>query len=978
MYYNANENRQYEIGDAICTRASQAFNRYTGRASKSNTIQTAPSAIYYNTWKPQIYYSHSSETELTYSGYLTRIATWETAYVSGGDWTRILLGTSSGASSAPKNIYGYRLGPVGRKHFVIASTIHGNEHDGLTGEIKAIELLTDRAEFKPFRDEWAIFWIPVMNPDGYANNLRNLETTGPNGQTVNLNRNWDWWWGDYVESATESKGSAPESEAEALTLLDYYRTGDGGGPVTFGFLLDLHANQGPGTRYASRERSWVRITGTPPIPTLPGSVLEVDFHMQAKKTFQGITTQRIINDSTYPDLFVRSLHSRFNPHMHSYFSAEGVPSMIIEEVKVANAVAGTETYDTACDFRMDYLLSLAAIVTASNWVVEDGVLVEPAGTQRIPENPDFSLWNSSEKRPLFWSTSRAGVTRQPEIEGQWESGARYYDAGEAVKVTSNIVAALDNPAEYTRLGITGDPLTSESACYKFAVIDAANDELKAIDLFSTSVIDTKTLSTHTTNHGVAVLHGAADNEVHLLGGGTAAPSTGAITTITKVSSVNLGTAAVEANAGDTLDTARMFMGYCDNCLDFPASASVRGWLFGGYNGAGARLTSIENYNPTTEVIATEANPLPTALADCTAVYNPNDNVVYIFGGTTGAGVSSAIYTFNTGTGAVATHATSMTVALKYVGAAFTAGDDKIWLIGGEKTDGTMSAAIYSFTPSSGVYQAETTILIDADIEGDEDEDGETTPWSIAIGRFDMLGVNQGLGDFGEIYFVGGRLVDGAGAIQDNVYYFTPEDLVIGLASTIEFGYLRYGSAIEDRTLASFYTEPFTADIPAAEWSNPDAAWAWDAASVALGQAATTGWLISLNNATYTTAQRVSVDASSDDSIVDFALAVRGTWAAGVLTDGYEALYENDGAVFTWTLNRVVGSAKTQLVQVDVSGDATKQLTSALRTAEFRVEKDADTVHLQIIFNSQLITEFWDLDAARILIKGNMGVFGGGN
>ncbi len=981
MFYDVNGNRQYEMADGVCARASQAFNRYTGKGSRANSMQVAPGAIYYNTWKPQIYHTHTSEVELDYAAYLTRIATWESAYVSSGDWVTLALGNSSGTSSSPKPIKGYRLGPLGRKHFVITSTIHGNEHDGINGEIKAIELLTDRPEFKPFRDEWTIFWIPVMNPDGYANALRNLEKVGPNGKTVNLNRNFDWWWGDFVESASESKGSAPESEPEAKSILDYYRgTGPfaGQGAVVFGFLIDLHANQGPGARYSSRERSWVRISGTPAIPILPGSLMEVDFHLQAKKSFQAIQTQRIINDSTYPDLFVRSLHSRFNPVLHSYLSSQGVPSMIIEEVKVLKAVAGTETYNTACDFRLDYLLAIAAIITASNWTVEDGVLVEPAGTQKIPENPDFSLWSSSEPRPQFWSMSRARLTRQPELEGQWESKARYYDAGEAVKVTSNIVVSLDKVSEFTRIGLTGDPLTSDSACYKFASIDPINDELLAVDLYSSVAIAVKVLATHTNNFGVAVIHGAADNQVHLLGGGTAAPSTGAVTTITKVTSVQLGASAIEANAGDALDTARMFMGYTDNCLDFPASASVRGWLFGGYDGGGSRLTSIETWNPTTEATVTEGGVLPTALADCAAVYNPNDNTVYIFGGTNGSGLSSAIYTFNTGTGVVTTHATSMDVALKHVGAAFTGGDDKIWLIGGELASGAMSDKIYSFKPSTGVFTEEVTILVDADIEGDEDEDGETTPWSILIGRFDMIGVNQGLGDFGEIYFAGGRLTNGAGALQDNIYYFTPEDLVIGLASTIEFGYLRYGSAIEDRSIASFYNEPFDVDIPAAAWSNPDAAWAWDAGQVALGVAATTGWLISLNDATYNSSQRISVDVQFDIAgEPDFKLAVRGTWAAGVLTDGYELVYSNDEIVYTWTLNRVVSSSATELVTDDVSGTSTKHVIASVRNTELRVEKDADSVHIQAIFNGVLLFEYWDLASDRILTADNMGVFGGG-
>lgn len=981
--YDADGNRILTFGEAAHTRNTAAWSRYTGKAHRANSPMVAEDRVYYNTWEPQIFYTHSGETELTYAGYLTRIATWETAYVTGGNWEKITLGNSSGASSSPKPIYGYRLGPLARKHFVITSTIHGNEHDGLNGEIKAIELLTDLAQFKPFRDEWTIFWIPVMNPDAYANDLRNLETVGPNGQTVNLNRNWDWWWGDFVESSLESKGSAPESEPEAQTILNYWRgTGPfaGQGAVEFGFLIDLHANKGPGARYQSRDRVWPRISGAEPIPTIPDSLLEVDFHMQARKAFQGVQTKRIIANPSYPDLFCRSYHSRFNPHMHSYFSSQGVPSMIVEELKVDFAAPGTETYDTACDFRMDYILALAATVTASYWEVEDGVLLEPAATQAIPENPDFKLWSSSEYRPQFWSLTRAFLQRFPEIEGQWESNNNFYDGTEAVKVTSNIVAALEDPAEYTRIGLIGDPTDSASACYQFAVLDPGNDRIQPIDLFSTVDLPSKTLTLHTATHGAALLHGNAQGVIDVLGGGTSVPSTGAVNTIHRVSGLTTGAGASEAAAGDTLNTARMFMGYCDNCLDFPAAASVLGWVFGGYDGGGSRLTSIEEWNPTTETCTTLVGVLPTALADCTAVFCPDDGIVYIFGGTTGAGVSSAIYTFNTNSGVVGTHGTSMAVALKHVGAAYTAGDGLIWLIGGELSSGDMSDKIYTFNPVTGDYDQVDGILIDADIEGDEDEDGETTPWNIEIGRFDMIGVNQGLSDFGEIYFAGGRLNDGSGAIQDNVYYFTPEDQVIGLASTIEYGYLRYGSAFEDTKLAAFYSDTFDASLDTGEWDNPSSAWAWDASQSLYGQASTLGWLISKNTATYNSTQRLVCDVqlSDVDQSPEFRGAIRGTWAAGALTDGYEISYTDDAVNQVWTLKRFVSSSGTTLTTYDATSDASRRLTNtAARTFEMRVEKDGDAVYLQVLFNGLQVLEYWDLHANRITGTGLMGIYGGG-
>ena len=70
----------------------------------------------------------------------------------------------------------------------------------------------------------------------------------------------------------------------------------------------------------------------------------------------------------------------------------------------------------------------------------------------------------------------------------------------------------------------------------------------------------------------------------------------------------------EAAVGN-LNTARMFMAYCDNCLDEPAAASVRAWVLGGYDAAGARLTSIERWDPTAGTSTNMASVLPTATAD---------------------------------------------------------------------------------------------------------------------------------------------------------------------------------------------------------------------------------------------------------------------------------------------------------------------------------------------------------------------------
>jgi hypothetical protein len=351
----------------------------------------------------------------------------------------------------------------------------------------------------------------------------------------------------------------------------------------------------------------------------------------------------------------------------------------------------------------------------------------------------------------------------------------------------------------------------------------------------------------------------------------------------------------------------------------------------------------------------------------------------MFGGEDAGALSTRIFVLNVGADSIITHATPMTVALKHPAVAYSSKAGLFYIIGGELASGEMSDKIYTFNPTTGAYVEDTTIVTDVDSQ--DNEEGATWPWTTAIGRSDAIALATSSAAWEDIYFAGGRLTDGAGALEDDVYYFSPEDGVIGKTSTIEFGYSRYGSAINDTKVTSIFTEDFAAGIGAGDWDDLSTAWV-DGGGYAQSTL-TAGWLMAKQIATQVACHRVGVNVSVNLGPIshpDFMVMLRGQYTApNDPTDGYILKYTNDGANQVWSMIRRVSSADTVLTTVDVTATATSQIVAAARALEFRVEKDQDdmhVVHLTAIFNGTNILETWDLHADRIVLPGYSGFYSG--
>ncbi len=629
--------KEIGLGEGTMSRASGAHVPETGALVTDNVPRVVSERIPRNIWVPKVYDTLSGLTEMFYdasggaNNLIAREATFQSEYP---EFTKVEIGTSF--QSRPINAY--RLGPVSRKHFVVIMGGHGNEIDGVEGTFRAFELLAREPEFQDFRDEWTLFLVTALNPDGWFASTRNTAEVGPNGNTINLNRNFDWFWDEYVETSSESKGSAAESTSEATAILDYWRgTGPfaAQGPVTFGFLMDQHANQGVGKRYQSRDRVWRNTTQDPSSSKsgelLPGSYLSVYLDFYTWRAAQAVSKVRADAASGTFDYAISYRRSRFRPHLHSYFSSQGVPSIATEEVKVADAFNNLETFSSAANFRLDYTIAAAAMVTSTNWEWKDGLLVENAAANLL-KNSHFEQWQTNDERPGNYTTSRSTITRDPEVLNQTASGRHFDDSGESMQVTSNTDVKLradsaspDVPSEYTasanaKLGVYAVLSDEMTGLFKFD-IDAAFDTGFAGD-------PDITLS-HSTRIG-AKLGNSGSDSVDIIGGGTTAPSTGASTAVSRVTGISTDT-PVESSPG-TLNTARMFHASADNFLDFPTSGNERVYVFGGYDGVGTRLQTIETWNPNAGTSSNSAVAIPGSdgLADAVAVFHPPTGNVYIF------------------------------------------------------------------------------------------------------------------------------------------------------------------------------------------------------------------------------------------------------------------------------------------------------------------------------------------------------------
>ena len=930
------------------SRTSGAWSPDDGSAVRNNVPRIKSGRIPVIQWNPTIYHTFTSEPWLQYSDILAREALFETNFP---EFTKVTLGLSG--DGLP--IYAYRLGPTNRKHFVIVGGVHGDETDGINGMFKAAEIIA-RQDFGDFLSEWTLFFIPIMNPDGASIWSRNLTAIGAE-DPVDLDRNFNWYWDDYVAGnypGSFSKGSSAGSAVEGQRLVTYKLTGNGGGPVDFGFLMDFHGQRYhagpvgglPEYRYQSRDRVFKFIgSSTSGIP-YHSLTFGIDFYIW--RMAAAIGTKRVRDSLGGKDFFTRRLRSRFVPSLAGYFASLGTATMRVVEMRAQ--LAGYEDFSSACNFRMDYILAAAHACTISRWSFKDAVLVEPATTNLIA-NSNFKDWPIPSSNPTGFNRGM----------GTADKSAPFYNhGGNSVLVTANVAKTLNVPAEYTAACI--DALGS--------VVAVAGGDVYRIPANDNTAGSQITLVTHAAaTIGCAVVKATATT-VDILGGGSAA-YTGALNLQTRLTTT-VGAFAEVAGAGN-IGTARMHAGFCDNFLSNVTVANLRGYLVGGVNNAGVRLTSFGTWNPVTTTFTASINVLPTAIAGALAVYYPPTSTVYIFGGESAVSNVDTIYSWVPGTDTFANTGILLPNKLAFLAGSYSPTDQCIYLYGGKNEIGTLSSFyFYRFTPSAGIeviYVGGWNTL-DGNIPDDEDLDYESSPWEQATCNWSAANLVESYTDRGTVILFGGRNV--SGLVNKIIAHRTSLQCAGPIGSMLPARF-KYTAGV-DTPYANFMTDDFAGTL--VKWTDPSTAWQ---ISGGVAQAKTTlnGPLISATSPTYSIESFAStIGMTGAGLLADSGIVLRGTYAGAVLTDGYRVRYASTGVVMIWYLERVVATATiTALATLDVSADATKQLTGVLRNISFKVE-DKDPVHLTMIFNGSTIFDHYDVGATRIRTAGQAAVFGG--
>jgi hypothetical protein len=313
----------------------------------------------------------------------------------------------------------FRFGNRSNEAFIFTCLIHGNESDGIRGSFKAYELMCTHPDFAALRDRYCICMLPCCNPDGTYAGTRNLALYGPHPSgvptTINLNRVWPWFWTEFVPTEGESKGDAPITcSPESQAMDNWLQSGGGDAPMKIAFAMDQHQTAGDGARYQSRDLCWRDLD--------EGDWEKIWADWNIYRLATAIQARRVIDDAA-PELWINYFRSRWRPHWHSYLATRSAAdnggvacvSMVFESNKVPGQVVSTnlETYKSASDYNLDYLLSCALIMQGGRIVTKPAVLVEHEVGENQVQNTEFADWRNNtdpllanEYRPSYWNVAR--------------------------------------------------------------------------------------------------------------------------------------------------------------------------------------------------------------------------------------------------------------------------------------------------------------------------------------------------------------------------------------------------------------------------------------------------------------------------------------------------------------------------------------------------------------------------------------------
>ena len=654
-------------------------------------------------------------------------------------------------------------------------------------------------DFAALREEYTIFFMPCCNPDGHFHYTRDVAKYGPHpsgtDKTINLNRVWPWFWTEFVPSSSESKGAVPLDCPEAQAMYGYFTTGNSGGIVPIGFLLDQHATAGDGARYQSRDRCF-------------RDVAEYDWktiwaEWIIGRQLRGMQTKRVFEDSM-PDLYVQYFRSRWRPHFHSWAStlskdANGgvVPiSMVCEYNKVYGIIADVdkETYQSACNYSMDFIIASAIIMQEGAIESKDAVLIEHEVGNNQFDNSNFEQWQERadsldvvDYRPGYWKANRAT------IQGYNFRDKHMKYHGSSMSISPDLIIEL--PDGYN-VGPDGyhDIMRDVSLDYKtyiLANIDSGGISLWSVDQSSsTSVLSNIFIdSTADAYHAYRLISHSTNYHICDLGLAPSSPLTlyeytpvGSSTTVATYGAPRIGAAV-----------AKTFLN--------------KGYIVGGDDGTGTLTRTVLIADSVANTI-TElgTNLLPTADTNSEAEYcvggTLNGKIVVIGGQTVDSGgvrivvidpiipsatetiLSVAETTFPKG---IIHH------ALSYDGV------NSVWVYGGESpTTNDGYSGIWKLKYSSSTWSIiEENLLAGLDEDGDREDYAGSSIWDSTWSHWKSARIRSYDDNSEAVILLGGRNYQDGYVVDMKYNSFYAHDIVDGVihrSQDYTFGYMRFNVA----------------------------------------------------------------------------------------------------------------------------------------------------------------------------------------
>jgi hypothetical protein len=946
------------------TRASSAHNPDTGEyACRANKPRITTNRIANLNWKEELFYTFTEpQVKFSYDGthpivstkYLVgtggRLEEWDTFCLPRG-WTKE---TGPETSYLSKPLYRYILPKTGviyaneknTKHFVISAIVHGNEIDGIDGVFKAVEILTTNPRFQAFRDEYTISFFPCLNPDGFYVGVRNSRhqntVVGTHGynQYCNLNRNFNWFWDEYVESTSEWKGVAPNSEPETQFIVNYHNAVVAAGG-SFGALIDAHATEEFGTRYITRDRLNNHITKTRDQGgEIPESWLSQNIQDVVWRMARASSIKRYRETADGIPYFIRLLRSKYDPKLHSYFSSTGAYSVVVEEAKVNKVVVGAETIASACNFRLDMILNTAAAVTTAHWETSDAILIEAAAENEF-QNSTFRDWNVGEDRPSYWNYRRAELINATDDESE-----QHYDNADVIKLTSQLSLGLETPSEYNRV------------CAFYDAGDVSYNNLFGILSYGKIFYypnkgrePVEYATTYATPVG-ACCCGAISNNADILCGGTA-ERTGASNTGMRVSFAT--DPPTQVALGGT-GIPKLIHAGCANQLDGLLTIANNGYLVGGMNDSGNATTAIYTYDPVTKTCTAAVSVLPVALYGCCAIYY--NTYVYIFGGQKDdLSCVSTIYKWNTVTDILSAVPTAtLSFATTNMCGYRDPQDAKIYLFGGEGSSGDMLSVCYQFSPVT-----DTIVEIIPSWQSSDEYGGyENVPFDTKFGRAACCLARANASDLGNPIIIGGREDNSVGTLRDDCITYSPTDQIVSAYDVGVYSYLFYNASTDLTFAANVQVSDTFDDL--ANWTLSDDPWTVSGNIASLTFTALGYGTITLDELPDYFNQQVQFALKYVNTLAELPYIRICLRADGAATNGY--VLQWSFASSKWSLIKFISGVGDVLLDQLVDVDP----TTLNRTLIFSVE-DQNPVHITASFNGTTIIDLYDCEPDRIVDKG---------